>query len=448
MVRSSVITFVFQIASLVIGTVSRSLLARMLHPYGMGLFTIFVFIPTLLHAASNLGLNYSIVNFVGRKKYDTAAMSGLALGGALLISIITVAVSAVIYAVVRSAYTGHDLVDLPNAGIALAVIIYIPYMLWFCNLFVHLARNRIVQYNIVWTIQPAVAFIGYLLTWLLLFKSTDIVLKSACVYFSYSIGIVAALIAGLIMLSKEGLLKWTYPKGALKESIIFGIKTHIGSFVGFLGLHMSIPFINSFLDTASIGIYSTPLLIGEAFKRIFSSISTAMLPIASSAEGEKGNTLINVVMRNTIFICGVTLGVFALVCRPVILLLFGKEYLAGVGPTLIILIWTFFTTLGKVFQSDSVGRGKPLWITYTTILTFVVLFVCSWIMVPRSGLTGAAWASTFSAIAGYMLWIFLYVTRADGFSLLNSTFVKTKDFGKIFNKLFRIGRTPIQPPED
>jgi len=449
MVRGSVITFVFQIISLAVGVVSRSLLARMLHPYGMGLFTIFVFIPTLLHAASNLGLNYSIVNFIGRKRYNAAAMSGLALGGGLLISIITIAVSAVIYAIVRYAYMGRDLVELPNAAIGLAVIVYIPYMLWFCNLFVHLARNRIVAYNIVWTIQPVVAFIGYFLTWLLLPKSGDIVAKSAFVYLSYSAGVVASLIAGLVILGREGLLRWTYPKGALKESIIFGIKTHIGSFVGFLGLHMSIPFINSFIDTASLGIYTTTALpIGEAFKRIFSSISTAMLPIASSAEGEKGNTLINVVMRNTIFICVVTLAAFAVVCRPVILILFGKDYAGGVEPTLVILIWIFFTTLGKVFQSDAVGRGKPLWITYTTILTFVVLFVCSWIMVPRTGLMGAAWASTFSAIAGYLLWIILYVTRADGFSLVNSTFIKSKDFGKIFNKLFKLGRTPIQPPED
>jgi len=447
MVRGSVITFIFQVVSLAVGVVSRSLLARMLHGYGLGLFTIFVFIPTLLHAASNLGLNYSIVNFIGRKRYDAAAMSGLALGGAFMISIITIAVSAVIYGIVRYTYMGRDLVELPNAAIILAVIIYIPYMLWFCNLFVHLGRNRIVAYNIVWTIQPVVAFIGYFLTWFLLSKSSDIVTKSACVYLSYSAGVVASLIAGMIILAREGLLRWTYPKGALREGIIFGIQTHIGSFVGFLGLKMSIPFINSFMDTASVGLYSIPLTIGEAFKRIFSSISTALLPIASSVGEEKGNTLINVVMRNTIFICAVTLAVFAVVCRPVIVFLFGEEFSSATEPTLVILLWAFFATLGKVFQSDSVGRGKPLWITYTTILTFVVLFVCSWVMVPRSGLMGAAWASTFSAGAGYLLWITLYITKADGFSLMNSTFIKSKDFGKIFNKLFRIRKTPIHPPD-
>ena len=89
MVRGSLITLKFQIAALFIGFGSLVILARMLGDHGLGLFTIFKFIPTCLHAVSNIGLNLAIVNFIGRKKYATPELAGLAMGGGLLISVIT-----------------------------------------------------------------------------------------------------------------------------------------------------------------------------------------------------------------------------------------------------------------------------------------------------------------------------------------------------------------------
>jgi O-antigen/teichoic acid export membrane protein len=265
------------------------------------------------------------------------------------------------------------------------------------------------------------------------------VVKSAWVYLSFSLGILLSLIAGMIILARDGLIRWSYPKGALKESMKFGIQTHIGSFVGFLGLRINVPFLAYLMDTSAVGIYSIPLVFGEAFKRIFSSISIALLPVASSIEGEKAGTLINVVLRNTIFICAIPLGIFALVCRPVILIFFSHEFEASIAPTLVILIWVFFTSLNKVFQSDAIGRGRPIWVTYAMLVTFVVLFAASWILVPLYSVMGAAWASTISSTAGFLIWIGLYIARGDGFNIAHAIIIKPKDFVRIYKRLFARG---------
>ena len=159
-----------------------------------------------------------------------------------------------------------------------------------------------------------------------------------------------------------------------------------------------------------------------------------------AAEGEKARTLINVVLRITIFICVITLGLFALIARPVIFMLFEEvEYAGAYLPTLVILIWVFFLSLNKVFQSDAIGRGKPIWVTYSMLVTIIVLLVASWLLIPVMGLMGAAWASTFSSVAGFLVWMWLYIARADGFNLLHALIIKPEDFVRIYRKIFKNG---------
>jgi O-antigen/teichoic acid export membrane protein len=446
MVRGSLITFVFQVIGLVLGIIPKVLLAAMLHDRGLGMFEIFRFIPTFLHAISNLGLNSAIVNFIGRKRYTEAEMAGLSFTGGLFVSVLTLVVGGFVFTGIRYAFWGYDLIRIPNAAVILAILIYIPYMLWFCNLSVHLGRNRMLSYNIVWVLQPVVAFLGYVLIWFLVPPEADLRIKLAWVFLSYSAGILVSLAVGLAILARDGLVRLSYPKGALWQSAKFGIQIHIGSFVGFLGLRINVPFLTYLMDEAAVGIYSIPMVIGESFKRIFSSIAIALLPVASSAEEEKGRTLINVVLRITIFICVVTLGLFALVCRPVIIFLFKEEFAPSVEPARVILIWVLFSSLNKVFQSDAIGRGKPIWVTYTTVATFAVLFASAWVLVPSMGVMGAAWASSFSAVAGFVLWIGIYLAKADGFNLAHALIIKTKDIVRISRKL--LGRTDeLQMPE-
>lgn len=412
----------------------------MLHDDGLGMFEIFRFIPTFLHAASNLGLNNAIVNFIGRKKYSVENIAAMSLSGGILVSIVTLFTGALVFAGIRFAFWGVDLIQLPNTYVILAIFIYIPYMLWFLNVSVHLGRNRMVEYNVVWVLHPVVMFLGILLTWLLVPEGADVSVKSAWAYLSFCTGIIISLTVGMIILARQKLLRWSSQPGTLKDSVKFGIQTHVGSFVGFLGLRINIPFLTIMMGVREVGIYAVPLVFGEAFKRIFSSISTALLPIASAAEGERARALINVVLRITIFICTITLGVFALIARPVIFLLFDEvEFADAYLPTLIILIWAFFSSLNKVFQSDAIGRGKPIWVTYSMLVTFAVLFVASWILVPLKGVMGAAWASTFSSIAGCLLWMWLYIVKAEGFSLIHAIIIKPKDFVRIYKKLFGNG---------
>ena len=444
MVRGSLITLAFQVVALILGFASRSILAAMLHDDGLGFFEIFRFIPTFLHAVSNLGLNNAIVNFIGRKKRGVEDLAAMSISGGILISVITLALSAIVFAAIRFAFWGHDLIHLPNIYILLAVLIYIPYMLWFLNVSVHLGRNRMLAYNIVWVMHPVVMFIGFVLMRLFVPEDAALSVKTGYAYLSFCAGIIISLIVGLVILGRDRLLGWSYSKGTLKESIRFGIQTHIGSLVGFLGLKVNVVFLMAMMSVKDVGIYSIPMMFGEAFKRLFSSISTALLPIASSAEGEKGRGLINVVMRTTIFICIVTLGAFALIARPIIFLLFDEiEFAGAYTPTLVILIWVFFTSLNKVFQSDAIGRGKPIWVTYSMLVTLTVLFVASWILVPLKGIMGAAWASTYSSIAGFLLWLGLYITKAEGFSLLHAIVIKPNDFSKIFRKLFQRGNDEV-----
>ena len=63
-IRGTLITFAFQAVALLLGFATRSILARLLHTDGLGLFEFFRFIPTFLHAATNLGINNSLVNFI------------------------------------------------------------------------------------------------------------------------------------------------------------------------------------------------------------------------------------------------------------------------------------------------------------------------------------------------------------------------------------------------
>ena len=138
MVRGSLITFAFQVVALLLGVGSRVIHSAVLHAKGLGFFEVFRFIHTFLHAASNLGLNNAIVYFIGRKRYRVGDIAAMSISGGLALSIVTLAISAVVFAGIRFAFWGYDLIHLPNVFILLAVVIYIPYMLWFVKVSVHL----------------------------------------------------------------------------------------------------------------------------------------------------------------------------------------------------------------------------------------------------------------------------------------------------------------------
>jgi len=48
---------------------------------------------------------------------------------------------------------------------------------------------------------------------------------------------------------------------------------------------------------------------------------------------------------------------------------------------------------------------------------------------------GAAWASTLSSVVGFIWWIVVYTTKAEGFSLANAIIIKPKDISKIYREL-------------
>lgn len=63
----------------------------------------------------------------------------------------------------------------------------------------------------------------------------------------------------------------------------------------------------------------------------------------------------------------------------------------------------------KILSADIVGRGKPLYVTYASIVSFGATLVLDVLLIPQFGIVGAAAASTIAYIISAVMLSVAYV---------------------------------------
>lgn len=412
----TLITFLTQIASTIIGTISGIIIANLLGPSGKGIYTLYMLLPTFLVGLGNLGVGLANVYLGGSKKYEwddliaNSLISGIMLGIPLTV-----------------VFIGYYLVSNPtflqelDPRLVLLTTAMLPFnllSLFFNHLL--LGQNRIKEYNLVNLLSNGISLA--LLVVLLLILDMDVF----GAILAWAVTVVITTILSALLVYRQRKLKWYVQPAVFKESIRFGIKGYLVNIIQLLNYRLDMILVALLMGITFVGYYSISVTMAELLLLFPGAVGTVIFAQTPGLTTDETNELTPIICRNTLFITLVSAALLFILSKYIILLLIGPDFLPALQPLWILLPGMVAGTIWKVLGNEITGRGKPQITTLASILALAIHIPLNILLVPHVGIAGAALAMSVSYLITGVVLLF-YFRRITGHGLLDFLIIRPSD---------------------
>jgi len=433
--KDSSISFLTEISVFIFGFISSIILARYLGPTGRGIYSLAILIPGIMLTFGNFGVESSNVYFVGSKKYkiEDAVSNSLILAfflGFILIIIFWLLLQFNFF----QKFIQSNQISPIFLWITVAII---PF-----SLLLSFLRNairgvgEITNYNKIRLLENFLQLVA-IFSLVLLFRKSILGAVSA-----YAISIMGAVLFTIFLVKRLARFRFSLNKKLAKESFLYGGKVYVANALSFLNYRSDMFFLAFFLTPAAVGFYSLATGIAEQLFMIPGALATVLFPRVSSISNSEANDFTPKIVRHTFFIMLILSLLLSFLARPLVIIIFGLDFLPSVIPLILLLPGIIAFGVGGVLAADLGGRGKPQFAVYSSLGCLIIDTILNFILIPRWGVSGASIASSisYSVDTLMMLIAFLKVSKK---SLVEVLLIKKEDF-KDYIQIFFSFRDWIQ----
>lgn len=400
--KNSAITFSSQILIFALGLITSIILARTLGPTGRGIYALIILIPTVMLRLGSLGIEAANVYFTGSKRYQIKDIISNSLLSSILLGLVLISLFwGIAHLNIFHRFLNSNQI---NPFYLWLVVLTVPLSLLsrFLNS-IFLGKEEIVKYNkinIFRSVLQLVAIVVFL-----------VILKQgvAGAVFSYIFTIISVTLFIVLLIKKGTPIGISYNQNLLKDSIKYGLKAYFGNLAQFLNYRLDMFLVAAFLTPAAVGYYSVAVGIAEKLWMLPGAIATVLFPRISSLKDAEANNLTPRVACFTFLITFVASLILAILAQPLIKILFGPAFLPSVTPLLILLPGIIALSGCKVLTADLAGRGKPQFGTYASFVSLGVNVPLNLWLIPKWGISGAAFASSVAYIIATIVVIIAFV---------------------------------------
>jgi O-antigen/teichoic acid export membrane protein len=306
---------------------------------------------------------------------------------------------------------------------------YLPYLIGISvfssllstniNLFV--GTQNIRKFNIYTVLQQLVhiVFIGI---FIYLFN-----IKDVSVYFLAQIGCLGLLFftSFFQIIRKCSISEISFSKEVSRNMFEYGWKTQLSAFVQFLNYRLSFYFLEHFEGIASVGIFSIGITFSEAIWTITRSIAVVLYSdVVNSKSREESIEKTKSSLKLTfILMLGFVLGII-IIPAQVYEMIFGREFRNTKEIMLLLSPGIFAIAVSDMIGYYFSGIRELKILNVKAIVGLVITVVFSFIAIPRWGILGACFVTTFSYLASAFL-LFRKFYRSTEFKL--SDFMISKE---------------------
>jgi O-antigen/teichoic acid export membrane protein len=167
--------------------------------------------------------------------------------------------------------------------------------------------------------------------------------------------------------------------------------------------------LKRYASNSEVGVYGAAIQLATVLPILIGSITSVLLPKASRIESYAHLMSFakkSLLSSTVVFLLILPIFLFS---GPLIRLVFGPEYIPSI-PIFRILFWGFMISLFTNPLSVIVFRiNKPNYASYGNIAQFAVGLTLYLTLVPRFGVSGAAWANFFVSVTGFTV-IFIFMS--------------------------------------
>lgn len=188
----------------------------------------------------------------------------------------------------------------------------------------------------------------------------------------------------------------------------------------FLLLRLDQGLLAHFRSASEVGIYSLAVYMGEMLWLLPGALTPILVHTSATRASDTGRdaTAWQAVRLGILITFAAAVPLY-LLAEPMLAFLAGGQYQASGAALRALLPGIVAFAPGAVLAGDFIGRGKPHWNTQASALTVVINVIVGWILIPRQGAVGAAYASSIAYFCGSALMV-LRFRQATGLFILGS----------------------------
>jgi O-antigen/teichoic acid export membrane protein len=399
--KNTLITFTTRVSTLILGMVISIVIARVLGPEGKGVYSLAILLPTLLLTFISLGIYPATIFYIGKKKYPLSEIFGNNVTVTILLGGVAVLIGLfIIFFFGTKLFPG---VEKEYLFLALPLVLFTLFFSFISSILVGLEKFK--KYNFIYFLQVFI----FLILILILLLGLGFKIKATII--SYVLSFFLTGIILFIVVKKEIKeinlkLNWRY----FRDSFSYGFKVYLGSILDFFQIKINRFLINFFINPAAVGLYSVSAGLAEGLWLLPMATATVLFPRAASEKDEtKLKEFTPLVCRNVLFITLASALFLFSISHWLVPFLYSEKFFQSIRPFQILLLGSLAFSGMKILGNDLNARGKPMLLTYgTAVATIFNIALTIW-LVPKSGIIGAAWASSISYFIGFSLIIIFYL---------------------------------------
>ena len=399
LIVGSVFKFVF---SLLINI----LWARYLGPADLGMINYVATYTAFFTALCGLGLNGVIVHELVNHK-NNGEILGTAIGLRLIMGIISSVLMVIIVA----------LIDRDNPimiSIAILQAIQLPFCAMDSMRYWYQRQLQSCASMISAVYKVYILVMGKPIRWFALGTTVDVALIGILYFLSYK---------------KEDIGKLSFSKVSAQRMLKASTPFLVASLTGFIYSKIDILMIRHMLGSDKlVGLYTVAVTVCSYVSFIPTAVLDSARPIAIEAKSVSEVRYQNIMKKITAGILGIAVLysiTITIVGEAVLGILYGKAYIEAL-PSLRIAVWyTAFSYLGGIKSMWLLCEKKNKYVTPLVLMGAATNVVLNYLLIPRYGIEGAAWATLVTQILSNVVYPMLFSeTRAFAYMAFDAVTLK------------------------
>lgn len=394
-------TLMAQIAGVFLHILTTAVIARWLGPEGKGAIALALLIPAMLSVFLSGGINVANVYFAGSRKLDVCVLTENSVKFAFFSTLLGLMGVGILIV------TGWLPVLVPGISqwMILLAMIGLPSGL-LCGHFSAILQGlqRIITINVIHLIQSMLTLV---LTIVLVIVLRLGLLGALLSYLGP--GMVSLLIFAIILRREGGAFCPRWNPSIMRSVLSFGLKGYIGNVFQFFNYRLDAYFVNYFIGTRGVGIYSVSTGLAELLWHFPNAVGFVIFPKAAATKPEVMNAFTPRIFFITLGVT--TLGAIGLVFlgKPLIQFIYSLTFISAYLPMLALLPGVILLGAAKVLTNEIAGRGYPQCNSVNAGFAFILTVILDLILIPHYGVLGAALASSIAYTAVFFMAIGFYL---------------------------------------
>ncbi len=419
--KNIVSNVIAHIISISLGFISSILIARGLGATNQGQFSFYVLIFGIIATYGHFGFTTSISYFLKKTKFGEDKVINTN------ISVICI-LSAIYFACLiflRNLIFESDSISL----LIIWTIYFVSLLVSTMLMNIYMANENVYVYN---RYLNAMAILKTLLVLALFLINSVTVMYVSIVYSLLELIKLLLLISGL-----KFKYKFEIDKRIVLEELKYGIPLYLSGLFLYLNYRADQVMIKYYIDNTALGIYALSVTLAELAKMVPDSVVSAFTGKLYNCSENVKKRVVTLTIKLSFYMTAV-ISIIGICCKPLIGVLYGEEYIMAGLSMIILLIGIPFLSIGKVSAVYFYTHGKTKMHMNISIIVLIINLVLNVFLIPKYGIYGAAFTSTFSYIV-YGL-IYLIILGKSNFSIKELVIINKSDINLLKDKISSVKR--------